>query len=113
VKAIEAFKDLPADAQGVAEFSRQIIDDLNAGEIDPIEFKAFLNGLKDFMYAIRPTLDRLVASDAPHETRVNPKQTPENVMRYITIAENEILMWEARKHRAEKTLSQITGGTNA
>jgi hypothetical protein len=113
MKAIEAFKDLPADAQQVAEFSRQIIEELNNGKIEPIEFKAFLNGLKDFIYAIRPTLDRLVASDAPHETCIDPNQNPDSVSKYIRIAQDEINMWEARKRRAEKTLQQITGGSNA
>jgi hypothetical protein len=61
---IEAFKDLPADVEGVAEFSRQIIDSLNNGDIEPLKFKVFLKGLETFMDNIAPTLDQLARDEA-------------------------------------------------
>jgi hypothetical protein len=64
MKAIEAFKDLPADAQQVAEFSRQIIQELMEGDIEPLKFKVFLKGLEVFMDNIKPTLDELAREEA-------------------------------------------------
>lgn len=64
VKAIDAFKDLPANAEQVAEFSRQIINELNDGEIEPLKFKIFLKGIEVFMDNIKPTLDEMARDEA-------------------------------------------------
>jgi hypothetical protein len=61
---IEAFKDLPADVEGVAEFSRQIIDSLNNGDIEPLKFKVFLKGIEKTIEKIRETLDPLALEEA-------------------------------------------------
>jgi hypothetical protein len=61
---IEAFKDLPATPQEVTNFSNQLIDALNGGEIDALKFKVFLKGLETVIENIAPTLDRMARDEA-------------------------------------------------
>ena len=64
MKAYEALKDLPANKHEADEFTRQIVADLEAGEIDPLKFKIFMNALERFLDGIKPTLDRMARDQA-------------------------------------------------
>ena len=64
MKAIEAFRDLPASKEQVASFSDQLIRQLDAGEIEPLKFKVFLKCLEQVMDNIKPVLDEMARDEA-------------------------------------------------
>jgi len=109
MKASEAFKDLPATPEQVVEFSRLIILELRAGEIDPVAFKDFLNGLRKFMNIIRPTLDELTQERfSKMEAKDYAGQDVRSVQSFINVANGEIYDWTRRKECAERALKEVT-----
>jgi hypothetical protein len=124
MKAIEAFNSLPATPQEIAEFSRQIIDDLNQGEIEPLKFKIFLKGLETVMDNVKPVLDELAREEAEKygtksfelmgamiELReVGTKYDYTNCgysrLQHVT---TEMESWAAQKKEAEKFLQSLKG----
>jgi hypothetical protein len=109
MKASEAFKDLPATPEQVVEFSRLIILELRAEQIDAVAFKDFLNGLRQFMNIIRPTLDELTQEQfSKAEAKDYAGQDAWAVQRFINVANCEIYDWTRRKERAERALKEVT-----
>lgn len=64
MKAYEALKDLPQTAAQADEFTRQIVADLEAGELDPLKFKIFLKAFERFLDGVKPTLDKMARDEA-------------------------------------------------
>jgi hypothetical protein len=126
MKASEAFKDLPATPEQVAEFSRQIIDELNAGELDALKFKIFLRGIEVFMDNIKPTLDELAREEAEKYgeksfslmgakvelrevgTRYDYSKCGYSKLQHVT---TELKTWEDQKKQCEKFLQALSGKT--
>jgi hypothetical protein len=66
MKASEAFKDMPITGDQITEFSRQLIAELDSGDLDPLKFKIALKAIEKTMEIIKPTLDKL-ARDAAEQ----------------------------------------------
>lgn len=64
MKAIEAFQHLPTTREQVQSFSDQLVFGLQAGDIEPLQFKIFLKGLEKVMENIKPVLDEMARSEA-------------------------------------------------
>lgn len=64
MKAIEAFRDLPTTKDQVATFSDLLIDELRAGEIEPLKMKILMRCLEVVSDRIKPLLDELARDDA-------------------------------------------------
>ena len=64
MKAIEAFKNLPADRTEVFDFSHKLKNELVDGEIDALEFKIFIKGIEQVFENIKPILDQLAREQA-------------------------------------------------
>jgi hypothetical protein len=63
-KAIEAFNNLPTTSNEVAAFSRLLIDEIENGQIDALQFKIFLKHLDTVLANIKPSLDKAATSEA-------------------------------------------------
>jgi hypothetical protein len=60
---LEAFKDLPFGKHEVEQFSAQLIEAIESGEVDPLRFKIFIKGMTTVFDNIKETLDK-AARDA-------------------------------------------------
>jgi hypothetical protein len=64
MKAIEAFQHLPTTREQIETFSEQLIRGLESGDIEPLKFKVFLNGLDKVFANVKPLLDKMARDEA-------------------------------------------------